>query len=104
VSEEAIRASFPELKEGDWEITSPQDSTYNCVACALGETGRFWWPGLWGIAYWPHDAPDEETVESFRIAFEAAGFLVCADGGLEADDEKIAIFAKGGRRPASPAA
>ncbi|RMH08652.1 MAG: hypothetical protein D6704_02725 [Nitrospirae bacterium] len=42
---------FPRLCETRYEITSPQDTSYNCIAWAAGDVGRWWWPAP--QAYWP---------------------------------------------------
>ena len=42
----------------DYDVTSPRDSTYNCIAFAAGDTSRKWDPNalLHPGYYWPADA------------------------------------------------
>jgi hypothetical protein len=40
-----LEAIFPGLAGGDYQVTSPRDNQYNCIAWAAGATGTFWWPG-----------------------------------------------------------
>ena len=91
MSEHLIRI-FPNLAASTWRTTSPEDATYNCIAWALGETGRWWWPDPFGLYYWPTNAPREATLKAMREVLEAAGYAACADGVLEVRMEKIAVY------------
>lgn len=42
---EWIEQLFPGLQGTSFEITSPRDRRYNCVAWAANDTRRWWWPG-----------------------------------------------------------
>lgn len=85
---------FPHLESGPYEITSPGDVRYNCVAWAAGRTEvrRRWWPAPSPFYYWPVE-PREETVAGFIKAFGQLGYAVCDTGDLEAGSEKLAIYA-----------
>lgn len=89
-------ATFPNLAAEGYEVTSDEESDYNCTAWAAHRQDKRWWPveGIDGV-YWPPDAPLEETVEAFRIAYRIdGGYTPCEDGTLEPGFEKIAIYAK----------
>src|SRR5690242_1847029 len=91
-----IEAAFPGLVNSDYEITSPREATYNCIAWAAGCNHRWWWPGM-RFAFWPSDLPHEETLEVFKKLFEKLGYAQCEDLNLEAEFEKVAIFFKDGK-------
>ena len=73
----------------DFEVTSESTPQYNCFAWALGEDSQWIDPGR----YWPEDIPSDGTVNSFIELFRAAGYEPCGDGSLEAECEKIALYA-----------
>jgi len=89
-----LEFAFNNLKKGGYKITSEQTRLYNCIAFAAGEIYRWWWPIIG--AYWPKQAPRQNTIESFIIAFGTLGYLICNDGTLESGFEKVAIYAKNG--------
>jgi len=45
-----------------------------------------------GIGYWPLGVLRAEIVDAFVQAYQALGYELCYEGGLEAGLEKIAIF------------
>jgi hypothetical protein len=88
-----IRRGFASLAP-TFEVTSPESPAYNCIAWAAGETSRWWWPSP--IDFWPPTAPREETLQAFVAAFATLGYRTCADGSLEADQEKLALYSSNG--------
>lgn len=96
--EEAEALSYwPGLKLGPWQKTSEATEKYNCVAHAVRDPTRWWWPGgsptpAPGDEYWPADAPASDQVESFVYVFEQLGFRVCPTGDHEPGVEKVAIY------------
>jgi hypothetical protein len=88
---------FPNLIGTDYQITSPVSSIYNCIAWAVDDSSRWWWPDALELAYWPLGVPREETLSSFVSLIEQIGFERCADASLEAGFEKIALYADGDR-------
>jgi hypothetical protein len=88
-----LEALFPRLRGSGYQVTSPADGAYNCVAWAAGDTRAWWWPDADGMAYWPAGAPREETVAAIREAFATLGFVECAEGMVEAGWEQVAVFA-----------
>lgn len=87
-----IEEFFPELSVTRYEITSPCDANYNCIAWAAGDLENWWWPIPIAMYYWPSGIAREETLDAFRLAFESRGYQVCDDGGLEDGFEKVAIY------------
>ena len=47
----AIRKTFPNAR--NLEVKSPRTREYNCIAYAMGEETRNWWPNGHGAGYWP---------------------------------------------------
>jgi hypothetical protein len=84
---------FPNLREQEFEITSPKDPRYNCIAWAAGDVKRWWWPAEPSFTYWPAGARREETVAGFAEAFSTLGYEIAESGELESGYEKLAIFA-----------
>jgi hypothetical protein len=94
-----MEQAFPGLRGRDYQVTSPQDDKYNCIAWAAGDTRRWWWPDEPDnpeSAHWPAGVAREETLEAFREAFVSLGYAVCNDDMLEAGHEKVALFALAG--------
>jgi hypothetical protein len=88
-------AVFPNLRKGEYEVTSDEDWSYNCIAFAAVRTDLPWWPtaeDMEGV-FWPAGVPREETLESFLLAFGIAGYIPCAGPDLEPGFEKIALYA-----------
>jgi hypothetical protein len=90
---EAIQQLFPRLREGEFEITSPRDTRYNCVAWAAGDVRRWWWPTESPFAFWPPKVTREESISSFIDAFGTLGYELTGSGHYEEGIEKVAIFA-----------
>ena len=69
--EERLQRDFPKLVPGSHKIIGAATCTYNCIAWAVGEKGRFWSPGQGPNYYWPPGFPPEFTiavlVQIFRI-------------------------------------
>jgi hypothetical protein len=89
---------FPDLARTGYQFTSPPDPIYNCIAHAVGNMNAWWWPDPDGFDYWPPGITREQTLSSFIQAFAIVGYSPCADGSLEADWEKVAIYATDHRR------
>ncbi|MBN2568114.1 MAG: hypothetical protein JXB42_01655 [Deltaproteobacteria bacterium] len=88
-----MKKIFPNLKT--YEITSPPTIEYNCIAWALGDDKRWWWPdpNIYSQYYWPPEIPRGESVDNFVKAFETFGYIECDGPELEEGFEKIAIYA-----------
>ena len=65
-----LKKDFPHLDWNTFAEKSEKTVQYNCVAFAVGDTSRRWWPNADG-AYWPskeEGVPQEETVQAFIAA------------------------------------
>lgn len=92
--------AFPGLAVEGYQVTSPADPSYNCIAWAAGDDRRWWEPAPLGGFYWPPGLPrgsGEYTMDNYKAAFAQLGFQECSDSSLEAGVEKVAIFAVGGQ-------
>lgn len=94
--EPSLEDIFPGLRGQAYQIKSPKDDSYNCIAFAAGDVQAWWWPDAAGEDSWPAGATRTETVEAFRDAFTTLGYSVCDDEQIEVDYEKIALFALAG--------
>lgn len=98
-----IARNFPKISEQGFKVTSDIDYDYNCIAWAVGDTRRFWWPGVQGTRrppyYWPEGVPYAKTIEAFAQAFATEGYKLCATGDLESGIEKVALFALSNGEP-----
>jgi hypothetical protein len=93
MTDDLLERLFPALKEAGFEVTSPRDTGYNCVAWAAGDTTRWWWPAEFPFAYWPAGVERKETLTSFIHAFATLGYEYASSGEHESEFEKVAIFA-----------
>ena len=55
-----LELRFPNLNGTGYEVTSPAQRGYNCIAWAAGDDSRE--PDSFGQYYWPEDLPREYTV------------------------------------------
>lgn len=87
-------AYFPNLTRDDYQVTSPETVTYNCIAHAAGADDRWWWPEDASGVHWPHGIAKAETLECFISAYGTVGYTVCDPQSREAEPgiEKIAIY------------
>jgi hypothetical protein len=86
-----LPTDLPNLTADNHTVTSPVKNRYNCIGWAAGSDTQWWWPI--GRYHWPPNVPRELTVEAFVQAYGTIGYVECEDGSLEANVEKIAIFA-----------
>ena len=92
-----IRSWFSKLQD-TFSVTSEYDARYNCFAFAVHDN-QHWWEydaiDDFGFATrWPSHLTEGDSVGSWIEALQAEGFEHADDGMLEADFEKIAIYAK----------
>ncbi|HEY1397017.1 DUF7689 domain-containing protein [Roseateles sp.] len=92
--EAKIRQGFHRAVVGDLEITSDRDPKYNCIAWAMGEDERYWWPDQDG--YWPDGVERSVTVQAFIEAFATKGFVPCAGPDPIAGKEIVALYTLNG--------
>jgi hypothetical protein len=96
--EQIIKREFPNL-ENNFNITSPMDPDYNCIAWAASNNDLWWWPDKQYTKFWPAEVERAETIDAFIKAYETIGYTVCADGKLEHGYDKIAIFVNDKNEP-----
>lgn len=92
-----VERHFPALRSSDYDLTSPQDGRYNCVAWAAGDNSKWWDPSGGGGTYWPPGLPVRnfevsEYSQPYIEAFESLGYEECDSSDFEEGFEKVAIF------------
>jgi hypothetical protein len=95
--------NFPNSKIDPFLLTSLQTTIYNCIAWAYGVIDKWYWPDAAGIYYWPNEIPRTEEVQSFISLFETIGYIICDNGELENNFQKIAIYADNFGKPSHAA-
>ena len=90
-----FQLKFPRLTSDNHKVTSPRDSTYNCIAYAAGVTDSWWEPCSFPIPgyYWPSSAGQGFGIDSLQSCYEAVGYEACSAGGLEEGYTKIVLYA-----------
>ncbi len=91
-----LESLFPNLQRSSWNVRSPQDDDYQCIAWAACRTDRhmwpnqdYWWfPGL-PVVVVPEEAPVEYLVQGFRLL----GYKPCESSVFEVGYQKVAIYA-----------
>jgi hypothetical protein len=93
---ERIKGVFSNLKDGEFELTSPFDAKYNCIAHAAEKNDIWWWSvdkALVGNdVFWFNNVTNEPTVKNFISVFGKLGYLPCENSALEKNFEKVAIY------------
>lgn len=97
---ECIHEWMPHLREVAFEVKSPTDRGYNCVAWAAGDDTKIWSPAvgvggkMLGGYFWPTSVPKLPTVSVTEMVFELEGFVRTHldDTAPEEGVEKVAIF------------
>ena len=85
-------AQFPRLGHQYKKKSCPTDQ-YNCIAWAMGECRRPWWPGSAPEGYWPPDLPPDVTIDNFIAAFRKLEYELCVGVHHEWRFEKVALYA-----------
>ena len=83
---------FPLLSHSSFNIESPVNKRYNCIAWAAEDTINYWWPVEKG--YWPEGSPRALTLDAFVAAFATRGYSLCENEIYEDGFIKIAIFVR----------
>ncbi len=100
ISDNIIRQTeykFPRLKDGGYTPTSKEDINYNCIAWALGDDKRWWWPN--GIYYWPDNLKLGSNAENFFTCFKKFGYIRCDNPNMEQGYEKLALYVDANNSP-----
>jgi hypothetical protein len=95
-----INCDFPNHGIG-YETTSCRNGAYNCIAWAVGDAKRKWWPYPFKVrgTYWPSQIRCDATVDAFVEMFsKICGYKTWPDENRELEDsyEKVAIYVKNG--------
>lgn len=106
-----VIGEFPGLRYDEkFEITSPQDPNYNCIAWAYQLKNRWMWPPrgqqIWAldaVTYWPDDNASTD-VERFVDAFRLKGYEKCETSDFEEGYRKIVLYVKPGTTECTHAA
>ena len=88
---------FPLLNSGNSTRTSPLSEAYNCIAWAVEEYDKQYWPDASDNAsetavVWPKGIPNDETVEAFVAFFKLFGYELCDGPEFEDGFTKVVIF------------
>jgi hypothetical protein len=83
---------FPRLAKGDYNLTSPKDKTYNCVAWAVGDKTHFWYDLKIKGYYWPPGARSADTLDGWKDVFEIHNYSDSNSDDYDPELEKIAIY------------
>ncbi|MCT7972148.1 DUF7689 domain-containing protein [Laspinema olomoucense] len=94
-----IEADYPNLLESGYRLTSSDTIDYNCIAWALEDTSKWWWPDEMGQQYWPPPMKREESLEAFIQVFASFGYEVCETASVEVGFQKVALYADSNRTP-----
>lgn len=89
-----LQRNFPAVTKKNLRATSAATFSYNCIAWAVGDSSRCWWP--FPPYYWPDGLPRNTTVAAFVSLFESHGYMRCDSPALVQGIQKVAIFALGG--------
>jgi len=85
---------FPNLRRGEYQETSPDDSDYNCIAWAVQINSQWWQPSGRVGHYWPPGFPlDDYSTTALIAVYQGLGFERCDTGDPESGYDKIAIYA-----------
>lgn len=91
--------AFPKTKQDPFFITSPQTAHYNCIAWALEDSTKWYWPDAFSMYFWPSEISREERIDSFIKLFESIGYQICDNHSLEPNFQKIAIYTNASGKP-----
>lgn len=90
-----IELRFPLLKKIGYTVTSPCTQSYNCIAWAVGDNSRWWWPDANLIYYWPKSVPRSSDLRCFTLMLNTFGYSVCYSKSVENNFQKIALYGHG---------
>ncbi len=85
-------ARHPNLERAGFEVTSPSDENYNCVAWALGQTDVWYQPGGLKGTVWPIGLPADFSLASYVTFFSSFGFEVTNNTEYDQRTERLALY------------
>lgn len=87
---------FPNLVQGEYRVTSPEDDKYNCISYAADDNALWWTHGerttLKGF-YWPPGAMHGDQLGALISCFECIGYSICNNDSVEKGYDKVALYA-----------
>ncbi|MFA5010549.1 MAG: hypothetical protein WC644_01225 [Ignavibacteria bacterium] len=83
---------FPNSFTDEYDITSPKDIKYNCIAWAVNDINNWWEPSGNHEDYWPENTRFDYTLDCLIEAYRTLGYELCEDSKFEELYDKIAIF------------
>lgn len=88
-------ADFPNMRTGNYRLTSDPVPDENCIAHACGARGE-WWEPVTG-RFWPVGPPYcNYKVQSLVRVFERYGYVACDSAACEPEYERIAVYGREG--------
>lgn len=90
--DKTIESWFPLINQHDYQITSQETDSYNCIAWAANDNLMWWDPDPQGQSFWPDDIPREYTIKAYVRLYQKFGYKKCASRDLEPGYEKVAIY------------
>ena len=97
---ESLRGDFPALRVEPFRVTSQKTPNYNCIAWAA-EDDHHWWEPI-DFKYWPQGVVREFTLSAYIQAYATRGYIRAADGSVEPEHSKIAIYTSDGTSHGRP--
>jgi hypothetical protein len=89
---ERIENIAPKLTNEQYEITSSESDTYNCIGWALYDTQQWWWYTPKYGCYWLPGVLRNNTRATVAKIFEIHGYRQCESSSAEPGFEKIALY------------
>jgi len=90
---------FPNLKGTPYQITSPFDVDYNCIAWAAEDSNNWWEPDPFNQYFWPSGIGRHYSLRSYQQAYELIGFQICESVAYNKLYDRIALFSDIEGRP-----
>lgn len=87
-----IESLFPGISRKNYQVTSPETISYNCIAWAAGNDQLWFEPDVMSVYYWPKNIPRENSQDAFVALFGSFGYSLCDSDQLEEGYEKVAIY------------
>lgn len=91
-----LKNVFENLKDGEFEIISPFDPKYNCIAHAAGDDEKWWWTIDAEMAgndvFWFDNIPSQAKLENFILAFGKLDYRLCGNIEVGKGFEKVAVY------------
>ena len=88
------KIDFPNLTRRNYVKTSERTPRYNCIAHAVGDFSRWWWPHR--SYYWPSQCPLTASIDAFGMMFSCLHYSECQNDEVEHGYEKVALYALNG--------